>query len=178
MTTITLMYKTEPSVVAEELTETQAQTLADKRCNVYVNYNNDTAILQNGVMCGDYWFDERHGSDWLKDYVQNNVWNYVYGRATKVPQDDAGMNQVIAVINDSLIQAKQNGFIGAGTWNGDGFGQLATGQYMPDGFYVYAPPMATQTQADRDARISVPIQVAAKLLGAIHTFDVAITLNR
>ena len=178
MTTITMMYKQEPSVVAEDLTESQAQTLAAKRCNVFVQYNNDTAIVQNGTMSGDYWFDERHGADWLKDYVQNNIWNFVYGRSTKVPQDDAGMNQIISVINNSLVQAKTNGFIGAGTWNGDGFGQLETGQYMPDGFYVYAPPMATQTQADRDARISVPIQVAAKLLGAIHTFDVAITLNR
>lgn len=178
MTTITMMYKGEPSVEAEDLTESQAQTLTDKRCNVFVKYNNDTSIIQNGVMSGDYWFDERHGSDWLKDYVQNAIWNYVYTSTTKVGQDDAGINNIVSVINDCLIQAKTNGFIGAGTWLGDGFGQLSHGQYMADGFYVYAPPMSTQTQAERAARVSVPIQVAAKLLGALHSFDVAITLDR
>lgn len=178
MTTITMMYKGEPNVAAEDISETQAQALENKRCNVFVKYNNDTDIIQYGVMSGDYWFDERHGADWLKDYVQTAIWNYVYTSTTKIGQNDAGMNQIVSVINQALVQAQTNGFIGAGTWNGDSFGQLQRGQYMPDGFYVYCPPMATQSQADRDARISVPIQVAAKLLGAIHTFDVAITLNR
>ena len=178
MTTITMMYKGEPNVAAEDISETQAQALENKRCNVFVKYNNDTDIIQYGVMSGDYWFDERHGADWLKDYVQTAIWNYVYTSTTKIGQNDAGMNQIVSVINQALVQAQNNGFIGAGTWNGDSFGQLQRGQYMPDGFYVYCPPMATQSQADRDARISVPIQVAAKLLGAIHTFDVAITLNR
>lgn len=178
MTTITMMYKQEPAVEAEDLTETQAKTLENKRCNVFVKYNNGTSIIQNGVMCGDYWFDERHGSDWLRDYIQTNVWNAVYTSATKIGQDDTGINTIVSVINNSLEQARQNGFIGAGVWNGDGFGQLSRGQYMPSGYYVYAPPMSTQTQADRDARISVPIQIAAKLLGAIHSFDINITLNR
>ena len=44
--TITLMWKQEPGVVAETLTETQAATLEAKRCNVFVNYQNDTAIIQ------------------------------------------------------------------------------------------------------------------------------------
>lgn len=178
LTTITMMYKSEPNVEAEDLTETQAQTLADKRCNVFVKYNNDTSIIQNGVMSGDYYFDERHGADWLQDYVQNNLWNYVYSSTTKIGQDDNGINSIISNINNSLSQAFNNGFIGAGVWNGEGFGQLKQGQYLSNGFYVYAPPMSTQTQADRDMRISVPIQVAAKLLGAIHSFDVSITLNR
>ena len=49
---------------------------------------------------------------------------------------------------------------------------------MTTGYYVYCPPMSTQAQADREDRKAVPIQVAGKLLGAIHTADVAITLNR
>lgn len=178
MTTITMMYKSEPSIAAETITETQAQTLEAKRCNVFVNYNNNTSIIQYGVTSGNYWWDERHGADWLKNYVETNVWNLFMTATTKIGQDDAGVNKIISTINDSLVQARTNGFIGAGTWNGDDFGQLKKGDYLNDGFYIYAPPMSTQTQADREARISVPIQVAAKLLGAIHTVDVAVNLNR
>lgn len=178
MTTITMMYKSEPSIAAETITETQAQTLEAKRCNVFVNYNNNTSIIQYGVTSGDYWWDERHGSDWLKEYIGNSIWNLFMTSNTKIGQDDAGVNKIVSVINESLVQAKTNGFVGAGTWNGDGFGQLARGDYLNDGFYIYAPPMSTQSQADREQRISVPIQVAAKLLGAIHTVDVAVNLNR
>ena len=77
-----------------------------------------------------------------------------------------------------MERARENGYIGAGTWNNAGFGQLKRGDYLTTGYYVYCPPMSTQAQADREDRKAVPIQVAGKLLGAIHTADVAITLNR
>lgn len=178
MTTITMMYKQEPSVAAEDLSESQAQALENKRCNVFVKYDNDTSIIQQGVMCGDYWFDERHGADWLQNYIQTAVWNLFYTSTTKIGQDDAGINAIISTINNSLAQAKENGFIGAGVWNGDGFGQLEKGATLTTGYYVYASPLSSQSQADREHRISVPIQIAAKLLGAIHEVDISITLNR
>ena len=60
-TTITIKFKQEPGIVAETLTQTRALTLQQKNCNVFVNYDNDTAILQEGVMCNADFFDERHG---------------------------------------------------------------------------------------------------------------------
>jgi hypothetical protein len=71
-----------------------------------------------------------------------------------------------------------NGLIAAGTWNGDGFGQLSTGDYLPIGFYIFSPPMATQAQAIREQRISQTIQIAIKLAGAIHEVDVIVNVNR
>ncbi len=38
---------------------------------------------------GDF-FDERHGLDWLQNYVQNNLYNLLYTSTTKVPQTDPG----------------------------------------------------------------------------------------
>lgn len=178
LTCITLMYKQEPSVEAEDLTSQQADVLKNKRCNVFVKYNNDTSIIQYGVMCGDMYIDERHGADWLQNYVQTNLWNVLYTTTTKIGQDDAGMNDLVGAVNDAMERARENGYIGAGTWNNAGFGQLKRGDYLTTGYYVYCPPMSTQAQADREDRKAVPIQVAGKLLGAIHTADVAITLNR
>ena len=178
LTCITLMYKQEPSVEAEDLTSQQADVLKNKRCNVFVKYNNDTSIIQYGVMCGDMYIDERHGADWLQNYVQTNLWNVLYTTTTKIGQDDAGMNDLVGAVNDAMERARENGYNGAGTWNNAGFGQLKRGDYLTTGYYVYCPPMSTQAQADREDRKAVPIQVAGKLLGAIHTADVAITLNR
>ncbi|MDE1484794.1 DUF3383 family protein, partial [Xenorhabdus bovienii] len=47
-TTITLKFKQEPAISAELLTATQANALKAKNGNVFVHYNNDTAIIQEG----------------------------------------------------------------------------------------------------------------------------------
>ena len=63
-------------------------------------------------------------------------------------------------------------------WNSSGFGKLAEGDSLTSGYYLYAAPIGLQPVADRAARKSPLIQVAAKLAGAIHTVDVLLTVNR
>lgn len=176
--TITLKFKQLPSVEAEGLTETQANTLATKRCNVFAAYNNDTAILQEGVMSGDAWFDEIHGTDWLQNAVQTELWNLLYQSKTKIPQTNSGVHQLITCIEAVLDQAVNNALVAPGTWNGDGFGQLESGDYLPKGYYVYSEPIELQAQSEREQRVAPPIQCAIKLAGAIHSVDVAINVNR
>lgn len=176
--TITLMYKQEPGVVAELLTETQAQTLKAKRCNVFVKYMNDTAIIQYGVMSGQAYFDEVHGLDWFVDALQTALYNLLYQSKTKIPQTDAGQNQLVNVAAGVCQEAINNGLIAPGQWNADGFGQLERGQFLTEGFYIYTPPMALQDQSIREQRIAPPIQIALKLAGAIHEIDAIIDVNR
>ncbi|MGO4171557.1 DUF3383 domain-containing protein [Bosea sp. TAF32] len=177
-TTITMKFKQEPGVRAETITETQAAALKGKNVNVFVNYDNGTAIIQEGVMSNGTFFDERHGLDWLENAVQTAVWNLLYTSATKVPQTDEGMHTICAVIEDVLVQAVANGLVAPGKWNAGGFGQLKQGDMLSKGYYVYAPPIASQSQADREARKSVPVQIAVKLAGAVHFADVMINVNR
>lgn len=176
--TITLMYKQEPGVVAELLTETQAQTLKAKRCNVFVKYMNDTAIVQYGVMSGQAYFDEMHGLDWFSDALQTAEYNLLYQSKTKIPQTDAGQNQLVNVAAGVCQEAINNGLIAPGRWNADGFGQLSRGDFLEEGFYIYTQPMAAQDQSIREQRIAPPIQIALKLAGAIHEVDALIDVNR
>ncbi len=176
--TITLKFKQLPSVAAEGLTESQANALAAKRCNVFAAYNNDTAILQEGVMSGDAWFDEIHGTDWLQNAVQNELWNLLYQSKTKIPQTNSGVHQLITCIESVLKEAVNNALVAPGVWNGDGFGQLERGDYLPKGYYVYSEPVELQPQSEREQRKAPPIQCAIKLAGAIHSVDVAINVNR
>lgn len=176
--TITLMYKQEPGVNPENLTNTQADTLKAKRCNVFVEYNNTTSILQYGVMSGPAYFDEIHGLDWFQNAVQNAIYTLLYTTTTKIPQTDAGSNQIVNEIGNVCEQAVSNGLVAPGQWNGDSFGQLLTGQFLKNGYYTYAEPMALQSQADRDSRVAPPITTAIKLAGAIQEVNVITNVNR
>lgn len=177
-TTLTIKFKQEPSVVAENLTATQAAALTSKKCNVFVQYNNDTSIIQEGVMTNGYFFDEVHGTDWLQNAVQTAVYNLLYTSTTKVPQTDAGVNMILTTISQILDQSVTNGLVAPGVWNASGFGAIKMGDTLSKGYYLYAPAVATQSQSDREARKAPVIQAAIKLAGAVHFSDVIINVNR
>lgn len=177
-TTITLKFKTEPGVTYETLTSAQAAAADAKNANVYVYYANDTAILQQGVMANGDFFDERHGLDWLQNYLQTNLFNLLYTSTTKIPQTEAGITRLMSNVEQSMDQAVTNGLIASGVWNGGPIGQLASGDTLTKGYYVYAAPLSTQAQADREARKAPLIQVACKLAGAVHYVDLQINVVR
>jgi hypothetical protein len=177
-TTITLKFKQEPGLVAELLTETQATTLKAKRCNVFVYYSNDTAILQEGVMANGFFFDEVHGTDWLANRIQTDVYNVLYTAPTKIPQTNQGVHILVTTTENALMQGVVNGLIAPGQWNAPGFGQLTYGQMLPKGYYVWAPLVESQPQSIREQRIAPTIQCAIKLAGAIHRAFVIVNVNR
>lgn len=176
--TITLMFKQEPGVVGEDLTQNQAATLQAKRCNVFVDYDNDTVIIQYGVMSGSAFFDEIHGIDWFQNAVQTACYNVLYTSTTKIPQTDQGVNQLVNAIGGVCNQGVTNGLIAPGIWNAAGFGNLVPGQFLKTGYYIFAQPVALQSQSDREARKAPPIQVAIKFAGAIQSVDVIVDVNR
>ncbi|MCA6999490.1 DUF3383 family protein [Dickeya solani] len=177
-TTITLKFKQEPGVTYETLSSSQANNLEAKNCNVYVLYENDTAILEQGVMSNGDFFDERHGLDWLQNAVQTADYNTLYTSTTKIPQTDAGTTTRIANIEAVLDKAVNNGLFAPGKWTGGPLGQISTGDYLTKGYYIYADTVDNQLQADREARKGVPVQVIGKLAGAVHYGTVAITVVR
>lgn len=176
--TITLMYKQEPGVVPEDLDDNEELALQNKRCNVFAGYDNDTAIIQYGTMSGTAFFDEIHGLDWFQNAIQTSCYNVLYTSTTKVPQTDAGVNQLTNACNSTCAAAVNNGLAAPGVWNGPSFGALVTGQYLKNGYYVFVPSVDLQSQSDRDARKAPPIQIALKLAGAIQSVDVLVTVNR
>ena len=177
-TTITLKFKTEPGVTYETLTTAQASAIDAINGNVYVYYANDTAIIQQGVMANGDFFDERHGLDWLQNYVQTNLYNLLYTSNTKIPLTDAGVTRLMTNVEASLDQAVNNGLIAPGVWNGGPIGQIESGDTLTKGYYVCADSVDNQAQSDREARKSPVIQAAIKLAGAIHYADVQINVVR
>lgn len=176
-TAITLMWKQEPGVDPEFLGTSQADELNFNNYNYNAQFNNGIAIIVNGITASGFFIDEVWGTDWFANNVQVNLFNLLLD-TPKVPQTDPGINQLSNTIEGSCVQAVTNGLLAPGVWTGPPFGALNTGDNLPKGYYVYAPPVATQAAAARAARVSPLIQVAAKLAGAVHTVSVLINVNR
>lgn len=176
-TTITLKFKQLPTVAPEILTASQATALATKHANVFVQYNNNTAITQEGTMANGDFVDEVYGLDWLQNAVQTAYWNCLYG-STKVPQTNAGIAKLTTAVSAACKQAQNNGLLAEGQWNTNGFGALNEGDMLNNGYYIFAPRIETQSQAERETRWAPTLQIAAKMAGAIHGGAVIINVNR
>jgi hypothetical protein len=178
LTTLTLAYKQLPGINSENLTQTQFATLVAKGGNVNILVNNGAIMAWPGQMSNGVFFDEVHGVDWLQNRVQTDLFNLLYQTTTKVPQTDAGNHLMATTIESSCQAGIVNGLGAPGQWNAAGFGQLNQGDTLSKGFYVYAPLIASQSQALRETRVSVPFQVAFKLAGAVHQPQVILNINR
>lgn len=179
LTCISLMYKTEPGVLPESLTDTQANAIDGYNGNVYVSYQfgSNTAIIEQGICPSGQFIDTIIGADGLRLQIQANIFNLLAGTPTKIPQTDAGVALLENGCDAAGDQYVVNGFLAAGVWNGNAFGQLVPGQWLDKGYYTYAPSIASQNQATRAARIAPPIQMAAKCAGAIDTVNVTLYVN-
>jgi hypothetical protein len=176
-TTITMKFKQEPGITPEVLNLVQVNAIEAKRFNVYALYENGTAILEQGVMCGPAYFDEMHGTDWLSNRLQTDIFNILV-RSPKIPQTNPGIQILIAGAEGGLSQGVNNGLITPGRWNAPGFGTLADGDYMGKGWYAWASNVDGQDQTIREQRIAPLIQVAVKLAGAVHFSNVLVSVNR
>lgn len=177
-TTITIKFKQEPGVTFETLSETAAAALTAKNCNVFVLFNNSTAILQQGTMANGYFFDEIHGTDALQNQIQTDVYNALYSNPTKIPLTDAGVNTIAAVVSQDLQIFVNNGFIAPRIWTGPNVGAIVSGQYLATGYYVFQPSVSTLTAAQRSARQAPVIQAAITLAGAVHFSSIIVSVNR
>lgn len=176
-TSITLAFKQEPGVGAETLSTTQANALDGYRANYLVNVNNGTQIVANGWCAGPAWVDVIDGMDALAFGIQGDLYNVLYTNP-KIPQTDAGMNQLVGAAEARCQQFVRNGVLAPGVWTGPNIGALKTGDTLADGYYVYAAPVATQSSGQRASRVATVLQIAVKLAGAVQDVPAIINVNQ
>lgn len=177
-TVITLAFKGEPGVVAENLNSSQAAALEAKNYSYFAAFNNDTTVIQNPKVASGNFIDSIMTVDAFAVDLMTAVYNLLYTSPTKIPQTDAGMHVLATGMEAVCVQYVDNGFLAPGVWNSAGFGPLKQGDFMPKGYVIYAPTVASQNQSSRAARRSVQFQIAAKEAGAVHGADIAVTINQ
>lgn len=181
-TMITLMFKPMVGIGPELLNANQAAALDSKGYNYYATYQNGVSIINNGwCVCSSptanqIFIDEMFGALAWANQVQTAGFNALVA-AKKLPQTDAGTHLLVNALEIACDAFVTNGYLAGGTWTGSGFGQLSTGDRLPKGYYIYQPPVSSQQPSDRVARKSVPIQIAGKTAGAIHSAAISMTVN-
>lgn len=173
----TLKFKKEVGIAVEPLTATQITALEGKNGNCYLYYANYYTIFEQGKMCDGTFFDEKINLDMFVNNLQLTIMDLLY-QNPKVPQTDAGVTQLIHACNEVCDEAVRIGFIAPGTWTGVNVLNLSTDDPLPKGYLVQAEALSTQSQADREARKSVPIYVCIKEAGAVHSISIGVYVNR
>lgn len=173
----TLAYKSEPGITPETLTSTQLTTITGYNGNLYTNYGAAYNLLVQGTMADGTHFDELLNLDILTNNIQTAVMNALT-TSPKIPQTEDGVSILVSAITAPCEDARTRGILAPGVWNGSPILNLKTGDTLPTGYMVLANTIASQSQADRDARKSPTIYVAAKLAGAIEHVVIGVVVNR
>lgn len=173
----TLKFKQEVGIATEPLTSTQIGILEGNNGNVYLEYANYYTIFEQGKMADGTFFDERINLDMFVNNLQLTIMDLLY-QNPKIPQTDAGVTQLIQACNEACDEAVRVGFLGPGTWTGPNVLNLKTDDPLPAGYLVQAEALSTQSQADREARESVPLYIAIKEAGAVHSVLIGVYVNR
>ncbi len=173
----TLKFKQEVGIAVEPLTSTEIGILEGNNGNVYLEYANYYTIFEQGKMADGTFFDERINLDMFVNNLQLTIMDLLY-QNPKIPQTDAGVTQLIQACNEACDEAVRVGFLGPGTWTGPNVLNLKTDDPLPAGYLVQAEALSTQSQADREARESVPLYIAIKEAGAVHSVLIGVYVNR
>jgi len=141
--------------------------------DLYINYGGKSAVASSGW--NDY-FDNVYNQLWLKFNLEVAGFNFLAKTNTKIPQTEEGMDGLLGAYEKVLKDGVRNGVIGTGlAWNSSetfGSPEDLKRNILDTGYYIYALPIAQQSQADREARKAPLVQIAIKFAGAIHSSEI------
>ncbi len=172
----TLKFKNEIGIAIEPLDPTSISNIEGNNGNLYLYYGNYYKIFEQGVMASGIFFDQIINRDMLKSNIQLNVMDLLY-QNPKIPQTDAGVNQIVHAINEACDDAVTIGYLAPGTWTGSPILNLNTDDVLPKGYLTQAVRSSEQSDADRAARKCPNIYVAVKEAGAIHSCLIGVYVN-
>lgn len=157
--TITMKFKQLPGITVESLSTNQKNVLDSKRGNAFITVG-ATDIYAESFMAGDFFFDEIHGTDWLTDAIQTEVFGYLVSRPTKVPYTDKGVaaleQQLIKILDESV----RNGLVATG--------ETIDGEFLPNGYKTITVPVADVSASKKQNRQYNGLSFVAIGAGAIH----------
>lgn len=167
-TTITLKFKKLPAITGLELRQSQKAAMDSVNVGGFMNFGGQLMYAESRMADGG-WLDAVHGLMWLEDKVQKNVFNLLYGTATKIPYTDTGINLVKQKVIEACNQAVTNGLCGAG--------RVPSGEFLPNGYRVIAKGILEVDQADKSNRLYRGISFEMVGAGALHNVVITGTFN-
>lgn len=175
----TLNLKTITGIVGDpNLNGTYVLEARDNGVDIYGNTGGLSVIYSND---NNGYTDDVEANLWHKKATEVAGFNYLRQTSTKIPQTEAGMTGLKTAYAGVCEQARRNGTVAPGTWNGSvPFGDPETFKRNIEetGYYIYSIPVALQNQTEREARKAPVVQIALKRSGAFHFSQVIINVQR
>ena len=173
----TVIYKNLVGVTASDLSDTDINILIGYGGNAFTKFGNTYTFVYPGVSGGGYHVDELFLIDVAALLIQQEV---VAGLVDtkKVPQTESGVDMIVAFAARACNTLGNIGLIGGGIWNGEQVLSLNTGDAIQNGYYIEAESIASQSAADRIARVSPPIYIALLATGAIEHVVINVIVER
>ena len=157
---------------------TQINLAQNAGIDLYVNIGTPMVYCSGA----NEWADQVYNTDAFAQNLQVGGFDYLIPIGTKIPQTDSGVQGLAGAYRAVCSQFVANGVFAPGAWTGPvpaGFPQaLFLANILAVGYYVYAPPVASQTQAARSARQAPLVQVAAKFAGAVQSSQLLAQLQQ
>ena len=158
-TAITLMYKKLPTIPVAGISSPQNANLQKINCNVFLDVGGNSFFAESKMGDGGY-FDTKHGTDWLQNRIETDVFNLMYQSPTKVPYTDTGVSMIIHKMTQGLRQGVNNGLIAPG--------YTTDGTYLELGYRIDYVAVGDTSAADKGNRIYKGISFIAVGAGAMH----------
>lgn len=175
---LTLKFKDLPGVTADDgITDTIADALTRQGVNYFTTFGTKRMLAEGWMLGATLWADEVIGLDWLRSELQISVFNGL-STLNRIPLSDQGVATVMNYVDTAMRKAVRNGLIGPGVWEGNAVGALNTGDYLENGYYIYADSVSTLSEDDRKNRKCPPIVVCAHIAGAIHSVVINVNTSR
>lgn len=169
-TVITMHLKDLIGFDADDLTQTFLNSCQAAGVDVYADFG-IPKVFTSGA--NDF-FDQVFIRLALGLRLQIAGFNYLAQTGTKIAQTEEGMNGLKSAYRTVMVAFVSNGAFAPGAWNEATFGNPGdmVRNISDFGFYIFSPPVSSQSQNQRNQRVAPVVQIAGKSSGAIHSSDV------
>jgi Protein of unknown function (DUF3383) len=168
---ITMKFKVCPGVAVSNLNINDKNALDSKHANYYAMFGS-VPMFAEGWCASGLFIDLRHGLDYMAKHLADSAFMGMYA-APKIPQTDKGLTYLVGLLEIAMEDMVNSGFLAPGTWNGTGINNVVnTGEFLTKGYKVVPATIASQSEADRQARKAPPVTIACKAAGAFHSVDI------
>ncbi|MBR4576032.1 MAG: DUF3383 family protein [Clostridia bacterium] len=170
-----LCYKRVGGLQPSDLTEAQAEAIEELGGNVYVTRGARHTLLEKGSTPSLLRYDEVLYLDQIAEDLQNAALSLLADNPDRLPQTDDASAQFMNAFTGVLIRYTGRGILASAPWRGAALGSLSPGDWLENGFALWADSYDNQPEADRAAHKAMPIQAALTLAGSLES--VVINVN-
>ncbi len=172
-----LCYKAVGGIQPSELTQSQVDAIEALGGNVYVTRGYTKRMLEEGTTPSGYRYDEVLYMDCIAEDLQNAAVALLADNPDKLPQTDDASTQFIAAFSSVLAGYTARGILATSKWRGSAVGNLQPGDYLENGYMLWADSYDHQSEADRAAHRAVPIHVALTMAGSVESIVIMVNVR-